>query len=100
MRGLALYEKMQKPQARALGKLIGIGFPYQYNHMPIRGGVKLFTILLRNIVHKALPFLVAPPVFFMIQDCRLTYAQVGREKMDGWMGVDFLYMLWKVKLFS
>jgi len=44
--------------------------------MPIKKNVKLFFILLRNILSKMFPKIVAPPVFFMIQDCRLGYLEV------------------------
>ena len=78
-RALPLYEASRAIQSRAICELIPIGFPEQYNHMPIRKSIKLLGVGMRVALSKAIPRLFSPPVFFMCQDVNLDYSQVWEK---------------------
>jgi len=78
-RALPQYEESRAIQSRAICELIPIGFPEQYNHMPMRKSIKLLGVGMRVALSKAIPSLFSPPVFFMCQDVNLDYSQVWEK---------------------
>ena len=79
-RALPLYEELRAPQSRAICELIPIGFPQQYNQIPVRKSIKLLGVGLRLALSKVLPWLFSPPVFLMCQDARLDFSHVWEKQ--------------------
>ena len=77
---LPLYEELRAPQSRAICELIPIGYPHQYNQMPVRKSINLLDVGLWLALSKALPWMFSPPVIFMCQDVRLDYSQVWEKQ--------------------
>lgn len=76
-RALPLFESRRMPEVRALIDLMVFGYPYQYNQGPWwKKSATTANFALRLLASKALPFLFAPPAFFMIQDPSLSYTTI------------------------
>lgn len=73
---LASYESNRLPEAKALMRLMKIGFPYQYNQAPIKSKLATMNVLFRLLLNKVLPSVFSPPVAFMIQDEKISYSNI------------------------
>ncbi|GBF90815.1 FAD-binding monooxygenase [Raphidocelis subcapitata] len=80
------YHRRQLPQAEALCKLLPLGFPYQYSAGP-RRTLWNFVFLAQLALSRALPWLMPPPTFMMVQDAGMDYvsilARVRRAQLVG-----------------
>lgn len=56
--------------------MLQIGFPLQYNQYPFLRMLWNIRFLAQVLANKVLPFLVAPPLFLMIQDPQKSYSSV------------------------
>ena len=73
---LVSYESNRLPEAKALMRLMKIGFPYQYNQAPIKSKLATMNVLFRLLLNKVLPSVFSPPVAFMIQDEKISYSNI------------------------
>lgn len=73
---LPLYESRRNPDTKALINLVQFAYPYQYNQDPTAKKLWSINFILRLSLSKILPFLIAPPAFFMIQNHQLSYEEI------------------------
>jgi len=70
---IAEYEEERLPESRALVRLVGTVFPYQYNHVPWRFNLSMMKFLIQLGISKITGGLVYEPAFRDTQDERLSY---------------------------
>lgn len=73
---LPLYEFRRYPATEALIQIVRFAYPYQYNQDPIAKKFWSINFILRLSLSKILPFLIAPPAFFLIQNHQLSYEEI------------------------
>jgi 2-polyprenyl-6-methoxyphenol hydroxylase-like FAD-dependent oxidoreductase len=79
-RALPLFEERRMPEVKALVDIMVYGFPYQYSQGPwYKKLASTVNFIVRLLLSKALPFLISPPAFFMVQDSTLSYQKIRRR---------------------
>jgi kynurenine 3-monooxygenase len=76
---LPAYEARRLPDARALIRLVKIGYPWQYKQSKFRDVLWACNFALRMGFNKMAPRIFAPQVMRMVSDHRLAYSDITRR---------------------
>jgi len=77
--GVAQYEIERLPESRALVRLVGKVFPYQYNQIPWRFNLSMVKFLIQLGISKITGGLIDQPAFRLTQNDRLTYQAIEQR---------------------
>ncbi|GAX80168.1 hypothetical protein CEUSTIGMA_g7606.t1 [Chlamydomonas eustigma] len=75
-KALPMYEELRMPDVKALISIMQFGYPYQYNQDKLGKALWTANFIVRLGLNKALPALIAPPTFLMVQDAMLSYRRI------------------------